>query len=228
MNLLAFDTATSACSAAFWSNGRVLARRLTAMQRGHAEELIPMVAAVLAEAGCDFSGIDLLAVTVGPGTFNGVRIGLAAARGMALATGLPCVGVTTLEAVAEAVDAEERARGVLLVVLDIKRGDLFAQAFAADGAPLTAPAAVPAQRLADLVPAGAVILAGDAAPLALPALSRAGRRVALATTAVHPDAAAVATVAARRWNVNRDISPPAPLYLRAPAVTLPVAGGRRR
>ena len=100
MRLLALDTATSACSAALWQDGTVLARHLQPMARGQSEALLPMVAAVMAEAGLAFADLDLLAVTVGPGTFTGIRIGLAAARGLALATGLPLAGIATTEAVA--------------------------------------------------------------------------------------------------------------------------------
>ncbi len=115
MRILALDTATSACSAALWHDGRVCARRLVRMERGQSEALMPMVLDVLAEAGCGFSQLDLLAVTVGPGAFTGLRIGLAAARGMALASGIPCLGVTTLEAVAHGVPEGERAADPLLV-----------------------------------------------------------------------------------------------------------------
>ncbi|MCH7931874.1 MAG: tRNA (adenosine(37)-N6)-threonylcarbamoyltransferase complex dimerization subunit type 1 TsaB, partial [Proteobacteria bacterium] len=94
MNVLALDTATAACSVALWSDGTVLAQRFATMARGHAEALMPMVEAVMAEAGLAFADLDLVATTVGPGTFTGLRVGLAAARGLALAGGLPIVGVT--------------------------------------------------------------------------------------------------------------------------------------
>ena len=103
MRLLALDTATAACSVALWRDGAVLARRFEAMLRGQSEALMPMVGAVLAEAGCGFKDLDAIAVTVGPGAFTGLRIGLAAARGMALAAELPLIGVTTLEAVVHGV-----------------------------------------------------------------------------------------------------------------------------
>ena len=95
MRILAFDTATSACSAALWEDGRVGARRFETMTRGHAEALVPMIADVMDEAGTNFPRLDLIAVTVGPGAFTGLRIGLAAARGMALAAAVPCLGGLT-------------------------------------------------------------------------------------------------------------------------------------
>ncbi len=105
MKILALDSATGACSVALWHDGAILARRFAVMDRGQSEVLIPMVREVLAEAGADFPSIDVFGVTVGPGAFTGLRIGLAAARGMALASGRPLVGVSTFEAVAHGVPA---------------------------------------------------------------------------------------------------------------------------
>ena len=121
MKILALDSATSACSAAVWADGRVMARRHAEMARGQSEALVPMVAEVMAEVGLGFADLDLLAVTVGPGAFTGIRIGLAAARALALAAGLPLAGVSTLEAVAAAAPADGRP---LLVVLDSKREEI--------------------------------------------------------------------------------------------------------
>ena len=91
MRILAIDTATAACSAALMVGDAIVARRFVAMARGHAESLIPMVEAVLAEAGAAYGDLDLIATTVGPGTFTGLRVGLAAARGLAVAGSLPVV-----------------------------------------------------------------------------------------------------------------------------------------
>ena len=102
MIVLAIDTACSACSAALARDGVVVAARSEAMARGHAEALMPMVQAVMAEARIAWADLELVAVTNGPGSFTGLRTGLAAARGIALAQGIPVAGVTTLEAVAAA------------------------------------------------------------------------------------------------------------------------------
>ncbi|MHA1569433.1 MAG: tRNA (adenosine(37)-N6)-threonylcarbamoyltransferase complex dimerization subunit type 1 TsaB, partial [Alphaproteobacteria bacterium] len=85
VKLLALDTATGACSVAIWHEGGVLRRRVAEMAHGHAEALMPMVREVMHAAGASFTDLDAFAVTVGPGAFTGLRIGLAAARGMALA-----------------------------------------------------------------------------------------------------------------------------------------------
>jgi tRNA threonylcarbamoyladenosine biosynthesis protein TsaB len=228
MRILAFDTATSACSAALWRDGAVRARRFSAMERGQAESLMPMLEAVLAAAGSTYGDLDLVAVTVGPGAFTGLRIGLAAARGLALATGVPCLGVTTLEAVAHGVAASERGAATLLVALDAKRADLYAQAFDGDMQPLADAVATLPGGLAALLPPGPVVVAGDAAAAAAAALADGGREAVLSAAPGVPDAASVAALAAARWRPGMGVAPPSPLYLRPPDAVLPQEGGGRR
>ncbi|MBE0531054.1 MAG: tRNA (adenosine(37)-N6)-threonylcarbamoyltransferase complex dimerization subunit type 1 TsaB, partial [Rhodospirillales bacterium] len=175
MKLLALDTATAACSVAVWVDGTIRAQCLRPMARGQSEALMPMVVAALAEAGLAFADLDAVAATVGPGAFTGLRIGLAAARAMALAAGLPCLGVTTLEAVAANVPEAECQGAAILVVLDAKRADLYAQVFSADLEPLTEPRAVLPADLAGLLPEGPVVVAGDAAALAVEVLAGAAQ-----------------------------------------------------
>ena len=143
MKLLAIDTATTACSAALFAGGRIVAERDAAMDRGHAEALMPMVAEVLAASlsVCPrgVADLDLIAVTIGPGAFTGVRIGLAAAGAMAAAAGIPAVGLTTLEVVAAAQPPMGRP---LLVALDAKRADVYCQLFDPALMPMTAPEAM--------------------------------------------------------------------------------------
>src|ERR1700687_5333867 len=102
MRVLAIDTALEACSAAVLDTERasLAARESRPMVRGHAEALLPLIARVLERAGLDVAEIDRIAVTTGPGSFTGLRVGIAAARGIALATGQPAVGVSTLAAFA--------------------------------------------------------------------------------------------------------------------------------
>jgi tRNA threonylcarbamoyladenosine biosynthesis protein TsaB len=222
MTILALDTSGAACSVALRDGaGRLLAHRFEALQRGHAERLMPMLREAMAEAALDFAGIDLIAVTTGPGSFTGIRVGLAAARGLALASGLPILGVTAFEALAQAVTPAEREGRALLVAIDSRRGDFFVQSFAGDGLPLSAPEAVSPEELVAVMPAGDVLLAGDGAVRAATVLAAAGRGALLAGAAGPPDAAAVASAALARWHPGERPAPPLPLYLRAPDVTLP-------
>lgn len=212
MRLLAFDTAAAACSVAVMEDGALRAHRLVEMARGHAEALLPMIAETLAEAGLGYRDLDRLAVTVGPGAFTGLRIGLAAARGLALATGLPVVGVTTFEAIAHGAAADLPG----LIVAETKRADVYAQPFAAPGEPAAPPAAVEAGDLPALAEAHPGPLVGDAAERAAALL--AGLGVARRAVPARVDARAVAAVAAARSTV--DPAPPRPLYLRPPSVTV--------
>ncbi|MDM7945741.1 MAG: tRNA (adenosine(37)-N6)-threonylcarbamoyltransferase complex dimerization subunit type 1 TsaB [Oceanibaculum nanhaiense] len=222
MKILALDSALSACSVAVLADGAVRAVRRQAMARGQAEALLPMVRAALDEAGLGFADLDRLAVTVGPGSFTGLRIGLAAARGLALATGLPLTGITTLEALAAAVDPAARQGRVTVALIDSRRGDVFVQIFGEDAVPLSAPAAADPAALDALLPAGPLLLVGDAAPAALEVLARAGRDVALAADSALPDPVAVARLAAARPLPDGPVTAPVTaLYLRAPDVTLP-------
>ena len=224
MIVLALDTSGAACSVALRDgDGRLLAHRFEALQRGHAERLMPMLRETMDEAAIDFTALALIAVTTGPGSFTGIRVGLAAARGLALASGLPILGVTAFEALVAAVKPAERDGRALVAAIDSRRGDLFIQGFAADGTPLGDPVAATPEALAGAVPSGRLLLAGDGAARAATALTASGRDAVTASAAGPPDAAAVAAVALARWRPGEIPAPPLPLYLRAPDVTLPAA-----
>ena len=107
MRLLAIDTALDACSVAVVSGPRIVAET-DVIGRGHAERLVAMIEAVMAKADCGFSDLDRIAVTVGPGSFTGIRVGLATARGLALAAGKPLVGVLTLDAMVQGTQGSGR------------------------------------------------------------------------------------------------------------------------
>ncbi|WP_029010882.1 tRNA (adenosine(37)-N6)-threonylcarbamoyltransferase complex dimerization subunit type 1 TsaB [Azospirillum halopraeferens] len=227
MRILGLDTATSGCSAALWDDGRVTARRADPKARGQAEALVPMVQAVLDDAGAGFDGLDRIAVTVGPGAFTGLRIALAAARGFALAAGVPVVGITTFEAVARGVPAAERAGRFLLVAVDSRRTEPFLQLFDADLCPVGEPvapdpAAVPAWLAAGPASGQPLTVAGDGAP-ALAGLPADRPDTRFATGPGLPDATFVAMRAAELVAEGAEGLPPRPLYLRAPDVTLPKA-----
>jgi len=216
MLVLALDSAGSACSSALWRDGVVVARRFAAMARGQSEALIPMVQAVMDETGCSFPQVDLLAVSVGPGAFTGIRIGLSAARALALAAAKPLAGITTTEAIAAAIPAAERQDHTVMVVVDSRRAELWVQVFSADLVALgPIQALLPEQ--AALAVFGPVILAGDGAALVAPLLP--GAR--MASIGGFVDAVQVAQLAAARWPDG--VLPPEPLYLRPADVTLACA-----
>ncbi|OJX81939.1 tRNA (adenosine(37)-N6)-threonylcarbamoyltransferase complex dimerization subunit type 1 TsaB [Magnetospirillum sp. 64-120] len=215
MLILALDSAGSACSVALWRDGAVLARRFAVMARGQSEVLVPMVGEVMAAAGTDFAALDLLAVSVGPGAFTGIRIGLATARALALAAGKPVAGIATTHAVAAAVPVDQRQGRDILVVVDSRRAELWVQRFDAQARPLGPILALAPEQVAAQM-AGPLALAGDGAALVAALLPQAQ-----VTETTHVDAALVAELAARNWPDR--VLPAEPLYLRDADVTMSAA-----
>jgi tRNA threonylcarbamoyladenosine biosynthesis protein TsaB len=191
------------------------------MVRGHAEALVPMILRAMREAKVGFEEVDRLAVTVGPGTFTGLRIGLAAARGLALAIGAPVIGVTTLLAVARAVPTAERAGRSVLALLDTKRSEVYAQLFDAALRPLTEPAALALDDLRPLLRRGPVLAVGDAVPRLADRLQQMAPDLRTAAGPGLPDAAWIVRLAADMLAGEAMAGvglPPEPLYLRPPDV----------
>jgi tRNA threonylcarbamoyladenosine biosynthesis protein TsaB len=224
MALLAIESSGSGCSAAVWHDGDVVAERRVALARGHAAALLPLVRAAMADAagvGLAWDALTAVAVTVGPGSFTGIRVGLAAARGVGLARAIPVLGLTSFEVIAAGVPAAAHGAGALAVVIDSGRASRFVQAFDAALAPLGPPAAIELDRLAAALPPPPCLVAADG-PLPPPA---AGDRPVLA---VSPDAAVLACLAAARRTAGATFLPPSALYLRPPDASVPRAGGRIR
>ena len=134
MLILAIDTALDACAAAVLDidAGRLIARESQAMKRGHAEALMPLIARVIKAAGIAFAALDRIAVTTGPGSFTGLRVGLSAARGIALAADKPVVGVTTLTAYAAPIVAENREQPIICAI-DARHDHVYFQAVSGNG-----------------------------------------------------------------------------------------------
>jgi len=212
MLLLAFDTAGPACAVAIARDGAILVASSEAIGRGQAERLMPMAEAALKEARVTFKDLERIAVTAGPGSFTGVRVGIAAARGLALALGIPAVGIGSLDALAASI-VKSREAGTVVATLDAKRGEVYALAVdLATKATIVAATALAPDKLATMlapVPAP-LILIGNGAPLVAAVLG--GRAVEIAGTPDTPDIADVA-----RLGFTADAgSPPAPLYARSP------------
>src|SRR5581483_6611740 len=180
MRVLGFDTSGNACSAALVAEGRVVARAFEARAVGQAERLMPMIAEVLRAAALELAALDLIAVTLGPGAFTGVRIGIAAAQGLALASGRPALGLSSLECTAYSVPPALRAGRTVLAALDSRREELYLQAFDAALAPLAAAALVAPADWDRAAPPGALLLAGDGAPRLAAALGARDPAPALA------------------------------------------------
>jgi tRNA threonylcarbamoyladenosine biosynthesis protein TsaB len=207
VRLLAVDTALGACSVAVLDGDRVLAHRFVLMDRGHAEALAPMVEEAMAEAGIAFARLDRLAVTTGPGTFTGQRVGLAFMRGMRVALNKPLNGVTTLAAMAAQAMAETGlAAGAALH--DARRGEVYLEILGSNG-----PRVLAFDDAIAALPPGSLVLAGTAAPAAAQRLPQA-----TLSTVRQPDALWVARLAAA---MPISSTAPAPLYLRAPDAKLP-------
>jgi tRNA threonylcarbamoyladenosine biosynthesis protein TsaB len=213
VNVLAFDCSGKRAAVAVLASGGVAASRDDSQPVGQAERLIPMIDAVCAEAGMRLPDLDLLAVTVGPGSFTGIRVGLAAARGLALATGLPCVGVTSFAAVAAAVLPELRP---LAVALDSRRDEIFVQCFRTEG-DTDEPMMLRPEDATESLPQGTLWLAGDAASLLAPSLA-ARSRIVPGSDRVDPGT--IARLAAAQWHPGKRPALPRPFYLRAPDTTL--------
>ena len=230
MRILAIDTATSSCSVALWWDGTVVSARKEKMSRGQAEALVPMIHNVLEEAKVMAKDLDLLAVTVGPGAFTGLRIGLATARGIALAAHIPCLGLTTTEVIAHGVKASVWQQGTLLVALDSKRKDIYAQAFQIGLKPIKEACAIDPAILGEwlLGAPGPFHVVGDARLQATSALIEAGHEPIIIESPEVPDGSVLAELASQRWTRGDILETPLPLYLRPPDVKLPKDGGRLR
>lgn len=221
MKILACDTCLGALSAAVVDGERILAHEWVEMVRGHAEELAPMVERVMRAANVAFADLDRLAVTVGPGTFTGQRVGVAFIRAVALATRKPAIAVTTLDAMAAQALQQTKAQWALAVA-DAKRGEVYFGALSAKDETLLGPALVPADEAVVTMrelseKKGAPVLAGTAAEWMCVELR--GRGIGADDSGIRqPDAIFVARLAAKRPAPD---APPKPLYLRAPDAKLP-------
>lgn len=221
--LLALDCGGAHLSVAIARAGRLIAAKGEPLARGHGERLLPMVEAAMAEAGLSFRGLGAILVAVGPGSFTGLRIAIAAARGLALAAGCPCLGLSSFEVALEALPTNAAQGQPVLVLLESKRAEAFAQSFDAarqrQGAPFLATVTEIAQRLAAPTPP---ILCGDLDPgpfgLAAGDHPNLGRPI---------EARAMLALAQRQLSSGARFLPPDPIYLRAPDVTLP-SGGKPR
>lgn len=218
--MLAVDAAGLACSVALAVDDRVASTERFESPHGQAERVLPMVDRALRQAGLSPAAVDVVVVTVGPGSFTGIRAGLAAARGITVATGARLIGVTSFEAVAAAATPHNRH---LLVALESRRENLYVQLFDPRRGAVGKPAAMSPATLGDAVKATIgvrpLLIAGDAAQRAAASLSE--RTDTIVAKAAAPDAIGALRAALRRLHCDEENSTARPLYLRPPGVTSP-------
>lgn len=211
MRVLAIDTALHACSVAVVETDDDAAPAHVSslpMARGHAEALMPEVAKVLEAAG-GVGGIERIAVTVGPGSFTGLRVGLACARAIGLATGIPVAGVTTLSALAAPLLAQDGVAPVAAAI-DARHDRVFFQVFAPDGRPLVSARLIEARDAARALGDGAAIVVGSGSALVA---ASASPLVTVAERSFDaPDPIWVARLGAA---CDAPVTAPTPLYLKA-------------
>lgn len=212
MRILAIDTALEACSVVLMDGDAIIAHEHQMMARGHAEALMPMIERLRETAALDFATLDRIAVTVGPGSFTGLRVGIAAARGIGLAARIPVVGVTTLAAFAAPLIAADASTAVIAVI-DARHAHVFLQAFDRDGTTRIEPGFMPIKDAAR-----------DGAPLAPRLVGNAAALLATAWPESEAPPIAVDQQAAPRveWVARLGAlsdpasSPPKPYYLKPP------------
>jgi tRNA threonylcarbamoyladenosine biosynthesis protein TsaB len=211
MRILAIDTALSACAACVMDAGapEPISYETIVMERGHAEALLPLVDRVVSKAEGGFSGLDRVAVTVGPGSYTGLRVGIAAARAIGLAAHVPVVGVTTLSALLAALIADDNRR-VLAAAIDARHGQVYFQSIAPGGQSIVAPTLVRVREAARLIGSGPTAIVGSGAGAV--AAETAGVEVAVQEKSF-PD---ILWVARLGLVADPSTALPKPLYLRGP------------
>jgi tRNA threonylcarbamoyladenosine biosynthesis protein TsaB len=219
MLILAIDTALDACAAGILDTdaGKLIAHESQAMKRGHAEALMPLIARVMKESGAAFASLDRIAVTNGPGSFTGLRVGLSAARGIALAANKPVVGLTTLTAYAAPIVSQNGEQPVISAI-DARHDQVYFQVVSGDGGSLIRPRVAPIEEALAASRFGAPHLVGNAAKLL------ADRWPAQALPPFKVDAAPAPDIAWVAWlgaAVSPNTAPARPFYLRAPDAKLP-------
>lgn len=213
MRVLAIDTALAACSACVaGQDGEPLSTETLIMERGHAEALLPLVERVVARAGGGFAALDRVAVTVGPGSFTGLRVGIAAARAIGLAAKIPVVGVTTLSALLAPLVAAGDPR-LVAAAIDARHGQVYFHAVAPGGRTVVSSRLLPAKDAARMIGTGPVVLAGSGAPLLGAEAALLGIAADIAEGSFVPD---IRWVARLGLSADPRQALPKPYYLRAP------------
>src|SRR5579862_1677479 len=214
MLILAIDTALDACAAAVLDTdtGKLIAQESQSMKRGHAEALMPLIGRVIEASGTAFASLGRIAVTTGPGSFTGLRVGLSAARGIALAANVPVVGVTTLAAYAAPI-VSQNAEHPVVSAIDARRNHVYLQVVSGNGSALVRPHVAPMEEALDSWQFGAPCLVGNAASLLAERWPEHADAALKADRHRPPDIGWLGWLGAA---VNPKTAPARPFYLRAP------------
>jgi tRNA threonylcarbamoyladenosine biosynthesis protein TsaB len=214
MRILAIDTALSQCAACVLGADAAepVASEALPLERGHAEALLPLVDRVMSRVEGGFASIGRVAVTVGPGSYTGLRVGLSAARAIGLAAKVPVVGVTTLSALLAALVSGE-SRRLLAAAIDAKHGQIYFQAIAPGGRTVVGPALMAVRDAVRQVGAGPATLIGSGAPALAAEARGSGLDIQVAATPAAPD---ILWVARLGLVADPEQALPRPLYLRGP------------
>jgi tRNA threonylcarbamoyladenosine biosynthesis protein TsaB len=213
MRVLAIDTALGACAAAVLDSqaGAILAAESLGMVRGHAEAVMPLIARVMDAARSEFNELNRIAVTVGPGSFTGLRVGISAARGIALAAGRPAIGLSTLSALA-APHVAARSGDTIIAAIDARNEQVYFQVFAPNGVTVVTPRLDRVRAAVRAVPVGPTVITGSGAML-VAAHWPSGSPIPRVEDHAAPDIGWVARLGAA---AQEEGAPPKPFYLRRP------------
>jgi len=218
VRVLGIETSTSQASASLIENGRVVSSRSCSRPKQSAEQLLPMIAELLAAAGWSRTALDRIGVSLGPGSFTGLRVGIACAQGLSLGLGIPLIGVTSLRAMARAVP--DSLPGLRCPLLDARRGELFAAAYRAgpSAVEVLAPLAVPAAS------ARATLESSLDAPIVWIGSGLGPAQIEPSFRSPEADAPAASVVGQLAEELNPDEHPAVPVYVRDAGAALPDLG----
>lgn len=218
MNILAIDTANAFCSVALLTGNGQIFQKKNAIESKQAEHLFPLITSLFEETGYNYASLNALAVSIGPGSFTGIRIGMAAIRGIALATNLPVIGVTTLEATAWLASQEPiySDNHPILAALDARRKQLYLQPFSSNLVPLGEATLSGYDEVPPYSLNTPFFLAGSGQEYLAHTLTQHHILFTQSDTILQPDATSIAHVAVRLFPTYDFSSTPHPFYVRKP------------
>jgi tRNA threonylcarbamoyladenosine biosynthesis protein TsaB len=218
LNILFFDAASSVCSAAIFADGVVIAKNQKLITNQHAEILVSMIEQILSDVKMDYSDLNLISTTIGPGSFTGIRIGLATARGLSLACNIPLIGVTNFEVLAYAVERIDRVGRRILVILETKRDDFYTCVYSEQLDLINGPMAIEGDALEKLSDPGRTIVLGDGVKRALPFFPCSGTTLIRQKTRKNIAFQVIADLVNDRFKLGAKLEKPAPMYINPPNI----------